>query len=178
LLALFIGILMDVITALPSIHPLAKRCTAQNHLPKCERFQRNESLLRREKCARLWHDVTRPEKVRRLNVTAKRTAAIVDSLWALTNTLVPPSYAAYIPPPFCLCVCLCHNLPINYSRSFLVHWRRRRWDRERERNRAIHTILGLQLGGNRDRSDRTTRKSPCQFCVSRSPSQPHRSCTV
>jgi hypothetical protein len=49
LLALFIGILMDVITALPSIHPLTKRCTAQNHLPKCERFQRNESLLRREK---------------------------------------------------------------------------------------------------------------------------------
>jgi hypothetical protein len=25
--------------------------------------------------------------------------------------------------------------------------------------------LGLQLGGNRDRTDRQTRKSPCQFCV-------------
>jgi len=73
----------DVIT-LPSIHPLTMR-TAKNHrrsqsakMPKTFFFPAREF---EGKSACLWHDVTRPEKVRRLNVTAKRTAAMVASLW-------------------------------------------------------------------------------------------------
>lgn len=88
-LTLFIGMLIedDMMTTLPSIHPHTIRTV--NQKPSSLKWTQQKTTNRRISCKKveigtslsLWHDVTRPEKVRRLNVTCQAHGSYRASLF-------------------------------------------------------------------------------------------------